>query len=167
MFSGLQATFPVLTDNVHMGRWIKKIFTWKTNRKSPQNTTPDSRECYRLDMRNLHPLNAAFATKTRAVIDASVLNLSASGLAGVTSHPELLSSDQVFTLVFVLPLAEPILIKTEAHLVAVNPNESPDSKVLHIEFSKDMKTRDKDMIHGYIVKQQFDMIQKRKKLRSA
>ena len=167
MFSRLQATFPVLTDDVHVGRWIRKIFPWKTDNQVPPNSVLDYRESYRLDMQNLQPLDATFVTETGVIVDINVLNLSAGGLSGMVSCQEPLYSDQVFTLIFVLPLEEPILVKTEARLVAIDPNESPDSRVLHIEFSKDLDARHKDQIHGYIVQKQLEMIQRRKRMKVA
>ncbi|GJL79272.1 MAG: hypothetical protein NPINA01_22610 [Nitrospinaceae bacterium] len=158
MFSRLQAAIPILTEEIHIDGWVKKIFPWKTNSGHLADTPPDNRECYRLDMQNLPPLDATLVSQGGAIFDLKVLNLSASGLSCRIPKVEPVFRDQVFTLVFALPLEEPVLIKTEAYLISSNPTESGNSEVLHLQFSGNLDSRQRDLIHGFIVKKQFDMI---------
>lgn len=162
MFSRLQAAFPILTEDVPVDRWVQKIFPWKTDREISSTTVLDKRECYRLDTKNLPPLDATLVSQNGAIIDIHILDLSAGGLSGTVSTPEPLFKGQVLTLVFVLPLEDLTLVKTEASLVSVAPQESNDSTVLHVEFAKTLDSKQRDLIHGYIVKQQFQMIKQLK-----
>lgn len=162
MFSRLQAVIPLLSDEVHVERWVKKVFPWKTNGKSSAHALQDNRECYRLDMKNLPHLDATLVSESGAIIDITILNLSAGGLASRVSTPVPLNIGQVLTLVFVLPLEEPTLIKTKACLIEIKPIESSDSIVLHMEFSNTLDSGQKDLIHGFIVNKQFEMIQRLK-----
>lgn len=161
MFSRLQAAFPILSEDVPVDRWVKKIFPWKTDREISATTTLDNRECYRLDTTNLPPLDATLVSQSGAIIDIHILDLSAGGLSGTVSAPEPLYKGQVLTLVFVLPLEDLTLIKTEANLILVN-TQNPDSTVLRIEFSKTLDSRQRDLIHGFIVTKQLEMIRQLK-----
>jgi len=162
MFSRLQAAFPILAEDVPVDRWVKKIFPWKTDREISAKTVLDNRECYRLDMENLPPLDATLVSQMGAIIDIHILNLSASGLSGKVSTLGPFHKDQVLTLVFVLPLEDLTLIKTEAGVISVDPGEDGGSAVLHMKFSKTLDSKHRDLIHGFIVNKQFEMIRQLK-----
>lgn len=161
MFSRLTAAFPVLAEDVPVDRWVKKIFPWKTDREISATTVLDNRECYRLDLENIPPLDATLVSQHGTIIDIHILNLSAGGLSGTVSAPEPLYKDQIMTLVFVLPLEDLTLIKTEATLVLVN-SQDPESTILRMEFSKTLDSRQRDLIHGFIVTKQLEMIRQLK-----
>ena len=161
MISRLTAAFPVLAEDVPVDRWVKKIFPWKTDREISATTVLDNRECYRLDLENIPPLDATLVSQNGAIIDIHVLDLSAGGLSGTVSAPEPLYKGQIMTLVFVLPLEDLTLIKTEATLVLVNPQD-PESTILRMEFSKTLDSRQRDLIHGFIVTKQLEMIRQLK-----
>lgn len=162
MFSRLQAAIPVLKDDLHVDRWVKKIFTWKMDRKETLDAILDQREFYRLDMKHLPPLDATLVSENGADIDLEIMNLSASGLCGKIAPSVPLFKNQWLTVAFVLPLEEPMLMKTSACLMAIESNGRPDSRILHLQFSRGWDDQQKDLIHGYIVKKQFEMIQQGK-----
>jgi c-di-GMP-binding flagellar brake protein YcgR len=161
MFSRLQAAFPILAEDVPVDRWVKKIFPWKTDREISTTTVLDNRECYRLDLENIPPLDATLVSQNGTIIDIHLLDLSAGGLSGTVSSPEPLYKGQVVTLVFVLPLEDLTLIKTEASLILVNPQD-PESTILHMQFAKTLDSRQRDLIHGFIVSKQLEMIRQLK-----
>jgi PilZ domain-containing protein len=162
MFSRLQAAIPILTDDIPVERWVKKIFPWKADRESATPAVLDKRECYRLDTKNHPPMDATLIShQSGSIIDIHVLDLSAGGLSGKVSVPENFYIDQVLTLVFVLPLEDLTLIKTEASLISVDAQDNGET-ILHVEFCESLDSGQRDLIHGYIVKKQFEMIKQLK-----
>ncbi len=161
MFSRLQASIPLLTDEIHVDRWVKKIFPWKSGSENSTTTVLDKRECYRLNMASLPPLDATLVTASGAIIDIHMLDLSAGGLSGAVSTPEPLHKGQVLTLIFALPLEDLVLMKTEAGLISVTPGEN-GLTILHVEFSEALGSRQRDLIHRYIIEKQFEMIKQLK-----
>jgi len=162
MFSRLQAAIPVLTKNLHANQWVKKIFPWKMNRKRTADAILDQRECYRLNMKHLPPLDATLMSENGANIDLGILNLSAGGLCGKIAPSVPLFKNQWLTIAFILPLEDPLLMKTSACLVAIESNGRPDSRILRLQFSAGLDDQQKDLIHGYIVKKQFELIKRGK-----
>ena len=130
------------------------------NRKQTLDTILDQREFYRLDMKHLPPLDATLVSENGADIDLGILNLSAGGLCGKITPSVPLFKNQWLTVAFVLPLEKPMLIKTSACLMAIESNGRPDSRILHLQFSRGWDDQQKDLIHGYIVKKQFELIQR-------
>jgi len=162
MFSRLQAAIPVFTEDLHVDRWVKKIFPWKMNRKRTADASLDQRECYRLDMKHLPPLDATLVSDNGANIDLGILNLSAAGMCGKIATLVPLFKNQWLTVLFVLPLEEPLLMKTSACLMAIESKGRPDSRILHLQFARGLDDQQKELIHGYIVKKQLEMIQQRR-----
>ena len=160
MFSRLQAAIPVFTEDLHVDRWVKKIFPWKMNRKRTADASLDQRECYRLDMKHLPPLDATLVSENGANIDLGILNLSAGGLCGKIAPSVPLFKNQWLTVLFVLPLEEPLLMKTSACLIAIESNGHPDCRILRLQFSGGLDDQQKDLIHSYIVKKQFELIKR-------
>jgi len=160
MFSRLQAAIPVLTDDLHVDRWVKKIFPWKTHQKGTADALLDQRECYRLNMKQLPTLDATLVPENGANIDLGILNLSAGGLCGRITPSVTLSQNQRLTVAFVLPLEEPVLMRTSACLVAIESKGRQDSRILRLQFSEGLDDRQKELIHGYIVKKQFELIKR-------
>ena len=162
MFSRLQAAIPVFTEDLHVDRWVKKIFPWKMNRKRTADASLDQRECYRLDMKHLPPLDATLVSENGANIDLGILNLSAGGLCGKIAPSVPLFKNQWLTVLFVLPLEEPLLMKTSACLIAIESNGHPDCRILRLQFSGGLDDQQKDLIHSYIVKKQFELIKRKR-----
>ncbi len=162
MFSRLQAAIPVLKDDLHVDRWVKKIFPWKMNHRRTEDALLDQREYYRLDMKHLPPLDATLVSENGANIDLGILNLSAGGLCGKIAPSVPLFKNQRLTIAFVLPLEEPMLMKTSACLIAIESNGRPDSRILRLQFSAGLDDQQKDLIQGFIVTKQFELIQRGK-----
>lgn len=162
MFSRLQAAIPVLTDDLHVDRWVKNIFTWKMSRKQTLDAILDQREFYRLNMKHLPPLDATIVSENGANIDLEILNLSASGLCGRIIPSVPLFQNQWLTVAFILPLDEPIVMKTTACLIAIESNGHPDARVLRLQFSEGFEDLKKEMLHGFIVKKQLELIKQGK-----
>ena len=162
MFSRLQAAIPVFTEDLHVDRWVKKIFPWKMNRKRTADASLDQRECYRLDMKHLPPLDATLVSENGANIDLGILNLSAGGLCGKIALSVPLFKNQGLSVAFVLPLEEPLLMKTSACLIAIESNGHPDCRILRLQFSGGLDDQQKDLIHGFIVTKQFEMIKRKR-----
>jgi len=160
MFSRLQAVIPILTDGLHVDRWVKKIFPWRINQKKTEDTLLDQRECYRLNMKHLPTLDATLVSEDGANIDMGILNLSAGGLCGKVIPSASLSQNQWLTVEFVLPLERPMPMKTSACLVAIESNGHPDSRILRLQFSEGWDDQKKDLLHGFIVKKQFELIKR-------
>ena len=162
MFSRLQAAIPVFTEDLHVDRWVKKIFPWKMNRERTADASLDQRECYRLDMKHLPPLDATLVSENGANIDLGILNLSAGGLCGKIALSVPLFKNQGLSVAFVLPLEEPLLMKTSACLIAIESNGHPDCRILRLQFSGGLDDQQKDLIHGFIVTKQFEMIKRKR-----
>jgi len=158
MFSRLQAAIPVLTTDLNVERWVKKVLPWKKNREKKVDALLDQRDCYRLNMKHLPSLDATLVSENGVDIDLGVLNLSAGGLCGKIAPSVPLYKNQPLTIAFILPLEKPIVMKTSACLVAIETNGSPDARILRIQFSGGLDDQQKDLLHGFIVKQQLELI---------
>lgn len=51
-------------------------------------------------------------------------------------------------------------MKTSACLIAIESNGHPDCRILRLQFSGGLDDQQKDLIHSYIVKKQFDLIKR-------
>ncbi len=162
MLSRLQAAIPVLTEDIPFDRWAKKIFTWKMNRKQTMEAILDQREFYRLNMKKLPPLDATLVSESGADIDLEILNISAGGMCGRIMPSVPLFQNQSLTVAFVLPLEEPVILKTLASLVAIESNGHPDARVLRLQFSDGLEEMKKEMLHGFIVNKQLELIRQGK-----
>jgi hypothetical protein len=60
---------------------------------------------------------------------------------------------------FVLPLEEPIIIRTEVFLISIVGNE--DARFFRFCFYDEMSDDDRELIHRYIIQKQFEMIQRK------
>lgn len=167
MLSKLQAAIPVLTDDLHVDRWVKKIFTWKMNRKQTMDSILEQRESYRLNMKHLPSLDATLLSENGADIDLEVLNISAGGLCGRITPSVPLFQNQSLAIAFVLPLEEPIIMKITACLMEIESNDQPDSRILHIQFSEGLEELKKEKLHTFIVEKQLELIQRRREWQMA
>ncbi len=161
MFSRLQASIPVLTDEDNIEGWIKKIFPWNYDKEGAQELL-DHREYYRLNLEAFPALDATVVFRDGSVGDLLPLDISAGGLSGhiTTSLP--LFEGQRLRVVFVLPLDEPVVLNTEVHLIAKEHDEFPDAWVLHLQFSDALDDSQKELLHRFIIKKQFQLIKRKK-----
>ena len=61
---------------------------------------------------------------------------------------------------FVLPLGDPVIIRTEVSLISIGGNE--DARLFCFCFYE-MSDDDRELIHRYIVQKQFELLQNRNK----
>lgn len=161
MFSKPQIATPVLKDDPHVENWENNIFPQKTVREKTLNSQ-EQREYYRLDMEHLPSLDATLISKNGANIDLGVLNLSAGGLCGRIAPSVPFFKNQWLTVAFVLPFDEPLLVKTSACLIGIETNGRPDARLLRLQFSEGLEDWQKELIHVYVLKEQFELIRERK-----
>jgi c-di-GMP-binding flagellar brake protein YcgR len=161
MHSKTQTATPVLKDAPHVDNWMTNLFPDETAHNGTLSRQ-EQREFFRLDMKHLPPLDATLISKNGANIDLSVLNLSASGLCGKIAPSVPFFKNQWLTIAFVLPFEEPLLVKTSACLIAIETDGAPSSRVLRLQFSAGLDDWQKELIHVYVLKEQFDLIRSRK-----
>jgi len=161
MFSKLQTTDSALTDAPHADNWVSKIFPGKTARKRKLNSQ-EQREFFRLDMEHLPSLDATLISKNGDNVDFGVLNISAGGLCGEITPAMPFFKNQCLTVAFALPFEEPLVVKTSACLIAIETNGHPDAKVLRLQFSEELEDWQKELIHVYVLKKQFELIRRRR-----
>jgi c-di-GMP-binding flagellar brake protein YcgR len=161
MLSKPQIATPVLKDDPHVENWGSKIFPQKTAREKTLNSQ-EQREHYRLDMENLPSLDATLISKNGANIDLGVLNISAGGLCGRIAPSVPFFKNQWLTVAFVLPFDEPLLVKTSACLIGIETNGCPDARLLRLQFSEGLEDWQKELIHVYVLKKQFELIREKK-----
>lgn len=167
MSNKLDTAIPALSDDPHVDNWANNMGPEKTHRKRTPDSILDQREFYRLDMKHLPSLEATLISKNGGNIDFGVLNLSAGGLCGRISPQAPLFKDQWLTVAFVLPFEEPMLVKTSACLIKIETNGCPESRILHLRFSGGLDDWQKELIHSYIVKKQFELIERRREWQRA
>jgi c-di-GMP-binding flagellar brake protein YcgR len=167
MYSKLETATPASTDDLHVDNWVNKMSTEKPYRERTPDSILDQREFYRLDMKHLPSLDATLISKNGANIDIGVLDLSAGGLCGRITPPVPLFKNQWLTVAFVLPFEEPTLVKTSACLMSIETTEFTESRILHLRFSGGLDDWQKELIHSYIVKKQFELIQRRREWQTA
>jgi c-di-GMP-binding flagellar brake protein YcgR len=161
MHSKPQTATPALKDAPHDDNWMKNLFPDETTQKGTRSRQ-EQREFYRLDMEHLPSLDATLISKNGANIDLGVLNLSAGGLCGKIAPSVPFFKKQWLTVAFVLPFEEPLLVKTPACLIAIETNGHPDARVLRLQFSEGLDDWQKELIHVYVLKEQFALIRQRK-----
>jgi c-di-GMP-binding flagellar brake protein YcgR len=162
MFSKLETAIPALSDDLHVDNWANNMHPEKIVRKKTPDSFPDQREFYRLEMKHLPSLDATLISKNGGNIDIGVLDLSAGGLCGRITPSVPLFKNQWLTVAFVLPLKEPMLVKTSACLMSIETTECTESRILHLRFSGGLDDWQKELIHSYIVKKQFELIERRR-----
>ena len=161
MLSKAQTAIHVLKDDPHVDNCASKVFPNKTSRKRTLNSL-EKREFFRLDMEHLPSLDTTLISKNGANITIGVLNISAGGLCGRITPSVPLFKNQRLTVAFVLPFEEPRLVKTSACLIAIETNGCPDARLLRLQFSEGLDDWQKELIHVYVLKKQFELIRQRK-----
>lgn len=161
MFSRLQAIIPLAQDGDLVDRWIKKIFPWK-NAPSTEFARPeDRREFFRLNLETLPPLDATLILNNGTLVNMFVQDLSASGLCCRIADPVSMVEGQSLTVLFILPLETPVVMKTESLLVAMGVLRPSTAFLLRIKFSDHMNESNRELIHRFIIQKQFEIIQDR------
>lgn len=161
MLSKPQIATPVLNDDPYVDNWESNTIPQNTAQENTLNRQ-EQREYFRLDMKHLPSLDATLISKNGANIDLGVLNLSAGGLCGRIAPSVPFFKNQWLTVAFVLPFDEPLLVKTSACLIGIETNGCPDTRLLRLQFSEGLEDWQKELIHVYVLKEQFALIRQRK-----
>jgi hypothetical protein len=139
-------------------RWLKKIFRWKS-KELPVNSNVDRRDFYRFVTDSRNPLDLCLTMQDERVFCTNIGDLSASGFGCQIKGLARIHSKQPITALFVLPMEEPRIIKSEVFLVSVlKGNDEGD--LFRYRFSDEIKDSDRDLIHRYIVLKQFEALER-------
>jgi c-di-GMP-binding flagellar brake protein YcgR len=137
-------------------KWIKKLFRFKS--ATPIKTT-DRRDFYRLPHDKIQPLDLCLTMQDEQVFCTTIEDLSASGFSCRLSEASTIRCGEPMTALFVLPLEEPVIIRTEVSLMSIVGNE--DARIFCFCFYDEMSDDDRELIHCYILQKQFEMIKKK------
>ncbi len=158
MISRLQAKIPVESGGKTVHRWIQKIFPWNRDGLKDSSRFQDRRDFFRLKVEEGDAIEAALWLKDGTVVNMALIDLSASGLCGRIQEPMEISEGEVVTALFILPLPEPVILKMESTLISQGARALPKSTVLHLKFTDRMDEKNREFIHRYIIKTQFDQL---------
>ena len=89
----------------------------------------------------------------------TIEDLSASGFSCRLKESGTIRCGEPISALFVLPLDEPVIIRTEVFLISIVGNE--DARFFRFCFYDEMSDDDRELIHRYIVQKQFEMIQRK------
>jgi hypothetical protein len=137
-------------------KWIKKLFRIKS---ATTDETTDRRDFYRLPYDNIQPLDLCLTMKDEQVYCTTIEDLSASGFSCRLNESGTICCGEPISALFVLPLDEPVIIRTDVFLISIVDNE--DARFFRFCFYDEMSDDDRELIHHYIVQKQFKMIQRK------
>ena len=137
-------------------KWIKKLFRIKS---AITDKTTDRRDFYRLPHDKIQPLDLCLTMQDEQVYCTTIEDLSASGFSCRLNESGTIRCGEPISALFVLPLDEPIIIRTEVFLMSIVGNE--DARLFCFCFYDEMSDDDRKLIHRYIVQKQFEMIKKK------
>jgi hypothetical protein len=139
-------------------RWLKKIFRWKS-KELPVDSNVDRRDFYRFVTDSRNPLDLCLTMQDERVFCTNIGDLSASGFGCQIKGLARIHSNQPITALFVLPMEEPRIIKSEVFLVSVRKGND-EGDLFRFRFSDEIKDSDRDLIHRYIVLKQFEALER-------
>ena len=154
--SGQKITLGMRGQSVHY--WLGKIFGPQANRSRILQTRTDRRRDYRLDLAHHQPIDASLISRNGAVVGTLLHNMSGGGLCCQIFEPLRLSQGQLLTAVFVLPLEEPFILKTEARLVTPPTRHTSYSRIIRLGFSNWINETSQDTLHRFILENQLAQI---------
>jgi c-di-GMP-binding flagellar brake protein YcgR len=135
-------------------KWIKKLFSIKS---TTTYKTTDRRDSCRLPYDKIQPLDLCLTMQDEQVYCTTIEDLSASGFSCRLSELGTIRCGESISALFVLPLDEPVIIRTEVFLISIVGNE--DARFFRFCFYEEMSDDDRELIHRYIIQKQFEMIQ--------
>ncbi|MFT4579599.1 MAG: c-di-GMP-binding flagellar brake protein YcgR [Nitrospinales bacterium] len=135
-------------------KWIKKLFRIKS---ANPDTTTDRRDFYRLPHDKIQPLDLCLTMQDEQVFCTTIEDLSASGFSCRLIESGTIRCGEPMSALFVLPLDEPVIIRTEVFLMSIVGNE--DARLFRFRYYDEMSDDDRELIHRYIVQKQFEIIQ--------
>lgn len=142
-------------------RWLKKIFRWKS-KEMPVDSNVDRRDFYRFVTDSHNPLDLCLTMQDERVFCTNIDDLSASGFGCHIKGLARIHGKQPITALFVLPLEEPRIIKSEVFLVSVLKGNNDEGDIFRFRFSEEIKDSERDLIHRYIVLKQFEALEREK-----
>ena len=137
-------------------KWIKKLFRIKS---ATTDKTTDRRDFYRLPYDKIQPLDLCLTMQDEQVFCTTIEDLSASGFSCRLNESGIIRSGELISALFVLPLEEPIIIRTEVFLMSIVGNE--DARLFCFCFYDEMSDDNRKLIHRYIAQRQFEIIKKK------
>jgi hypothetical protein len=135
-------------------KWIKKLF--RINSATTDKST-DRRDFYRLPHDKIQPLDLCLTMQDEQVFCTTIEDLSASGFSCRLIESGTIRCGEPMSALFVLPLDEPVIIRTEVFLMSIVGNE--DARLFRFRYFDEMSDDDRELIHRYIVQKQFEIIQ--------
>jgi len=140
-------------------RWLKKIFRWKS-KEMPVDPNVDRRDFYRLVTDSRNPLDLCLTMQDERVFCTNIDDLSASGFGCHIKGLARIHSKQPITALFVLPMEEPRIIKSEVFLVSTLKGNNDEGDLFRFRFTEELKDNERDLIHRYIVLKQFEDLER-------
>jgi c-di-GMP-binding flagellar brake protein YcgR len=137
-------------------KWIKNLFSIKS---ATIYKTTDRRDFYRLPYDKIQPLDLCLTLQDEQVYCTTIEDLSASGFSCRLNELGTIRCGELISALFVLPIDEPVIIRTEVFLISIVGNE--DARFLRFCFYDEMSDDDRELIHRYIIQKQFEMIQRK------
>jgi len=137
-------------------KWIKKLFRIKS---AITDKTTDRRDFYRLPYDKIQPLDLCLTMQDEQVYCTTIEDLSASGFSCRLNESDTIRCGEIISALFVLPLDEPVIIRSEVFLISIVGNE--DARFFRFCFYDEMSDDDRELIHRYIIQKQFEMIQRK------
>ena len=138
--------------------WLKKFFSWKS-KEMPANPDIDRRDFSRLVIDSQNSLDLCLSMQDERVFCTNIRDLSASGLCCKINGLSRIQNKQPITALFVLPMEEPRIIKTEIFLVSVLKGDDEED-LFRFRFSEETRDSTRDLIHRYIVLKQFETLER-------
>ena len=135
-------------------KWIKKLFRIKS---ATPDKSADRRDFYRLTHDKIQPLDLCLTMQDEQVFCTTIEDLSASGFSCRLTESGTIRCGEPMSALFVLPLDEPVIIRTEVFLMSIVGNE--DVRLFRFRYFDEMSDDDRELIHRYIVQKQFEIIQ--------
>jgi c-di-GMP-binding flagellar brake protein YcgR len=140
-------------------RWLRKLFRLKS-REVHVGSNVDRRDFYRLDVDPQQPLDLCLTMQDEQVLCTTIRDMSASGFGCHIKGLTQIHVGQPITALFALPLEEPVIIKSEVYLVSIKKGDEENGDIFRFRYSEGIKDEDRDLIHRYIVQQQFEFLEK-------
>ncbi|MBT3366515.1 MAG: PilZ domain-containing protein [Nitrospina sp.] len=142
-----------------IARWLRKLFRLKS-REIFIDSNVDRRDFYRLEVDPQQPLDLCLTMQDEHVYCTTILDMSASGFGCHIKGLKQIHGGQPVTAIFALPLEEPVIIKSEVYLVSVKKGNEVNGDIFRFRYFEGIKDEDRDLIHRYIVQQQFAALEK-------
>jgi c-di-GMP-binding flagellar brake protein YcgR len=147
-------------ESIHrpIERWLRKLFRWKSS-KIPTDSSVDQRDFYRLQIDNEHSLDLCLTMQDERVFCTTIEDMSASGFSCNVHGLSQIQGGQAITALFALPLAEPIIIKTDVFLISMKKGNEEKGDFFRFRYCEEMRDEDRDLIHRFIVEKQFEALE--------